>query len=300
MPTTQEFIASFFGDTLKMPDAVASLLNEDGTFKDDAVKSVLTFDASRIKALKEADGKTFDNGYKKAQSEIAKRKDKQIRELHGIEEPLEGDELIEAVKAKQAEDRPTGTKLSDEEVKAHPVFRAREKELLKLNSETNAKHAAEIEKIAKEGTRKETLSKVLDRAAALAKDAALLPADEAKARAQLKRLVLDPLNDYEYSIGDDGEITVMDKEGKRLEDAHRNPVTFEYFVLKTADENGLTFKTAEEKKAPNGDGKNGKEGKAPVKVPTNQQEYAAYLTNPDIPLEDKNKMKEAWSQKQTA
>jgi hypothetical protein len=298
--TDKEFLIAFFGATLQRDsDAVASLLNEDGSIKEDALTTAKNWHAEHLKATRDRDGKTFDNGYKKAQSEVADKIEKRWKEVVGIDSDLKGDELIEAAKAKLTEQPTPASTLNDEAVKKHPAYVTREKELMKQVAAANEAKTAEIEKLQKDYTRKESLAKVYDKAETLFKTKnPILPADEAKAKRTIKSLLLEPLGGYDYEINEQGEIVSITKEGKRLEDGNGNPVSFENLVLQKAQES-FEFKEHKEKQSAQGQGAQGT-GAKPVVIPKTKEEYAKIISDTKIPIEERTAIQDAWKQSQAA
>lgn len=298
----KEFLVAFLGSTLQItPDAVAALFNADESLKEEALTTAKALHADHIRALREKDGKTFDNGYKKAQAEVATKREKSIAAAIGLETELTGDEFNAAIADFIAE-KVVGTKtITDEVIKSHPVFKAREKELAKQLKDAQDKAAQDLEKVTKEVKQKEVLSKVHARAIALIKEKALLPEDEEKALKQLKRLVLDDLGNYEYDFNDANEIVAINKDSKRVEDAHGNALSFDELVNQISTGNGMEFKKVTPKETPNPKGNPGAPpaAKKPIVLPKTEQDYAKYITNQDIPLEDRSAMKEAWAASKT-
>jgi hypothetical protein len=105
----------------------------------------------------------------------------------------------------------------------------------------------------------------------------------------LKRDVLDPLTDYNYEIAANGDIVVLDKEGKRVEDAHGNAVKFDDFVVNIASQ-GIDFQEHDDKGTPHGTkppGGDDKGDKKPFVMPkfSTKAEYNAYVADKTIPLD---------------
>jgi len=295
--TQQEFLSAYFSATLqRTPDAVASLFKEDGSFKDEALDTVKNWHAEHLKGVRDRDAKTFDNGYKKAQSEVAKKFEKKWKEAFEFDSDLEGDELIEAIK-ESANSKAGGqsSTLTDEDVKKHPAFVTREKELLKKLKDIEETGKAEVVKLQKDYSRKEALSVVHKNAVSLFKSKnPILSQDEAKANRAITRLLLDPISGYDYEINEKEEIVSISKDGKRLEDASGNPVSFESLIIQTAEE-GFEFKKVESKQSPGGGQGQGGQGQKAVVIPKTKEEYASMISDPAVPLADRQAIKEAWT-----
>jgi hypothetical protein len=297
----KEFLISVLHATLQRDsDSVASLFNEDGSLKDDAATTVKNWHAEHLKAVRERDGTAMENGYKKAHKEIDEKLRKQVKNAFDFETDLKGEEYIDALKAHVDAAKPEGAgAITEEAVKNHPTFRNREKELLKQVAAANESKTAEVEKIQKEYSRKEAMSKVSEKAVALFKSKnPILSTDEAKANKAIKSLLLDPISGYDYEVNEKGEIVSISKDGKRLEDANGNPVSFESLVFSTADES-FEFKKIVDKNSPGGGGDAGGAGEKPVLVPKNEEEYRKVIADPKVPLEERTKIQEAYKAAQT-
>lgn len=301
MPITEkELLSGILSKTLNMDaSGVAALYNADGTVvNDDAIEVVLKADAERVAKIKPDTKKFFDDGYKKATAEIAGKKESEFAKAIGLETELKGEEFISAVEEHVSKKVTAGAEITEDAVKAHPAFKKREKELLAQVKEEIEKATAQTEKNTKETVRKETLSKVYSKAVAAVKDKALLPADEQKAMKQLQLLLLDRLAVYEYEVNESGDVVGITKDGKRLEDAHGNARQFDEIVMSTATENGMEFKVADEKDSANKSGNNqAPPGKKPIVQPKTKEEYDAFISNKEIPAEDKKAVIKEWIEK---
>lgn len=294
MPTEKELLTGLLSKTLNLDEAgVAALYNADGALNDDALESVLKLDSERIAKLKPDTKKIFNDGYKKAQSEVAEKKEKAISEAVGFNTDLKGEEFDTALAEFVSTKATAGKDITDDVVKQHPVFKAREKELLKQVKEADEKATAKVEEITRATVRKETLAKVHAKAIAAIKDKALLPADEQKQIKQMKLLLLDPLAVYEYEFDGD-EITGITKDGVRLEDKHGNALAFDDLILSTASDNGMEFKKVEPKGSANPKGGTPAPAK-PVVMPKTQEEYTKFLADESIPSTQKTEVIQNWN-----
>jgi hypothetical protein len=276
-------------------DSVASLLNEDGSIKDDAAATVNSWHAEHLKTVRERDKTGFDNGVKKAHKEFDEKYRRFAKSAFEFETDLKGEEFFDAFKEHiESKSTDNSTTLNDESVKKHPTFVARERELLKQIKEANDAKMTEVEKLQKEYSRKDALAKVSEKAIALFKSKnPILSADEAKAMKAIKSLLLDPISGYDYELNDKGEIASISKDGKRLEDGNGNPITFESLVINTAEES-FEFKKIDTRSSPNGGQSGQGEGKKAVILPKNEQEYAKIISDPKIPVGEKTAVQEAW------
>jgi hypothetical protein len=285
-------LIAYFSTTLgRENDSVASLFNEDGSLVDNAIEQLKTWDKERVEKLREKDKNTFDNGYKKAQSEITKRVERQLKEAFDYDGDETGEELFDKItEHAKTTAASNGKPITDDDVKKHPAFIALEKQAKKDLQAAKDEAEKALTDYKGEVTKKEKFATVAEKAIALIKaKKPILPSDETKASTRLKRDVLDPLTDYNYEIAANGDIVVLDKEGKRVEDAHGNAVKFDDFVVNIASQ-GIDFQEHDDKGTPHGTkppGGDDKGDKKPFVMPTfkTKAEWDAYVSNKEIPHE---------------
>lgn len=234
--TEKETLIAFLGKTSNMPaETVASLFtkNEDGTedLNDKALDILLKDHADAVQAAKDKEKTMFDNGYKKAQVEVLSKLEKEISDKFEVKSDKKGIELIEeivTVKTKVPE-------LDEDKIKVHPVFTKAEKEYQKKLKEQEDLYKAEIDKKDKDFARKETMSKIKSKVISKLEEE-IKPifgtTDKNKQRNQIDRLLMPDIEQLDF-IEQDDEIIIM-KEGKRLEDKHGKPISFDSFIKENA------------------------------------------------------------------
>ena len=235
----KETFLAFLGKTLNIaPDRLAEVLfkkSDDGTpteeLNDGVLDTLVKLDVERVAKLKTDTKPFFDNGYKKAQSEVSEKWEKAIREQFGISEHLTGEELLTA-----AVEKSTKTpKLEDDKVKAHPLYLKLEKqysEELKAAKEAGDMALNDY----KAGVERQTrLASVQGEARKiLLSRKPVLSADPVKQENQI-RFFLQQFGDYDFETMDGGGWLPM-KDGKRVENAHKHPVTLEELVGNFAEQ----------------------------------------------------------------
>lgn len=291
-------ILAFLAKTLNKPeDAVASLFNEDGSVKDNAISELTSWDANRVKSLKDKDQLTFDNGYKKAQGEVLTKQEKKLKETFALDTESTGDELISELKIAVASKNPIG-EITEDVIKKHPAYLSLEKAKAKEVKEAKESADQKINEFTAEQTRKERFAQVAEKALEIVQSKnPILPSDAAKAKRRLTVDVVDPLKGYDYEINGD-EIVIL-KDGKRLEDAHGHPVKFEDHVLNTASQS-LDFKTLEDRQSPNAKPNPAAGKNTPAFVPKNEADYQSYLAKTDVTPAEKTAVIKAWSDQQSS
>ncbi|MES2395670.1 MAG: hypothetical protein V4549_06690 [Bacteroidota bacterium] len=284
----KEFITGVLSKTLNLDDAgVAALYNADGTMKDDALTNVLDLDVKRIAAVKPDTKKHFDEGYKKAQSEVLTKRDKELKDKFGITSDKIGVELFNEIISEQV--KKAGGELNEDAVKKHPVYISAVDKLTKDKEDAVKAETEKLTQFQTEQKKKETFSSVSSKALDFFNSLKpILSTDQTKAKNQMNDFV-DKLKGYEYEVQDDDKIIVL-KDGKVLEDGHGNRVPFEKVVKETADKY-YDFHQAE-KRSNAGNGKDEEAGKAgssksPLTVPKNADEFYRTVADSSIPAKDR-------------
>lgn len=234
----KSILIEFFGKTLNLTaEDVAPIFEKKGDdeeLKSDALSLLLKHDATRVKAFKDevatAEKAAFDKGHKKAASEILPKLEKSIKEKFGFDSDKQGTDLIEEIIASKTK----APEIEEDKVKIHPAYTKLEKESAKRLKEIEETWTKKLEEREKEIARKEVLSTV--KKSTIAELKKLNPVfgtkDESKINNQIDQLLMKELESYDFVIQD--EETLVMKDGKRLEDAHGKPVTFETLVKEKA------------------------------------------------------------------
>lgn len=291
--------------TLNMSeDEIKSLIYKEDTdneLKDDALQLLLDQDAERISKIKEANKSSRDDQYKRGQRETAEKWEKDIRTTFGIEDDLTGDELLAKVVEIKAEGSGDGD-LTDDKVKAHPVYIALQREKDKSIKDMEAEHKRALEEAESNFNNKVTKTSVNQRAIQYIRSKnPILPEDASKATKRLN-LVTHELESYNFKQDGD-DILVVDENGQLLTDAHNNPITFESLVDGIGD-TYFDFQKPDDKGGKGGTGtgnKNdfGKGNFSRVKVPQSAEELEEALKNAKTP-EERTAISQAFLKKDTA
>ena len=126
----KEILIAFLATTLNMAtESVSDMLYKKSAegeptdeIEDGALDKLKALDQARVTKLKPDTKQFFDNGYKKAQSEVSAAWEKKIRDGFGIEDDVTGEDLIAAAK-----ERTGKAKMGDDQVKLHPLYLSLEK-----------------------------------------------------------------------------------------------------------------------------------------------------------------------------
>lgn len=214
----KELLIAYLGKSLNRPaEQLADLLfetsDEGETLKGDALNALLALDAERVQKIKPDTKQYFDNGYKKAQSEVMERVEKSLRERFNVDtdKQLTGDALLDAINAAMATE---GTK--PDKIKTSAEYLALEREMRKQIDDLRSQHTAEIENIRLEAKREQTWAQVSGKIRELVRKHNGLNQDAITDG--MVDLLAAQFREYDYQI--DGEDFLPLKEGNRVEDAH--------------------------------------------------------------------------------
>lgn len=307
---SKKVITAVLGTLFKMPDVeVAELLKTDDPEildEDKAIKLILEKDKERIESIKAESKKKFDDGYKKAQGEVLSGFEKKLKEKYGIEDELQGEELVDAIleaKTSELKKKTGNSQLTEEEIKKLPSYLKLEKELKKAVDEARQEGENKLKALQQEYSQKETFTKVKE--AALSKFKSLgdviLPSDQEKAQKMIQRLLIDELTQFEYQIDEKGKFLILhkdgEKKGNRVEDDHAHALEFDDLIAKIAKSN-FDFKAAEDRSNSGNGGRQQQQQqqqpnakKYSGKAPANAKEYAEILLDPSLDLETKSDFK---------
>lgn len=272
------FLAKQFGMT---EDAAADLLytksEEDDTksvLKKDALNDLLAKDAERVKKLKTvATDKTaiYDEAYADAKKKVLAKAEKSLAKKYGIEgENFKLDTLVQDIVTKQTEGL-KGDKLDEDAVKKHPTYLALERAKTEEAETLKTQHEEAVKKIQTEYARTETLGNVKGKVLSLFDGLKPVLSKDATRAVNQRTDFADRFGNYNYEKDGDRYL-VLDAEGKRMEDAHGNPVYLDKFVQNEAAKL-YDFQVQNPKgSAGNGDGSTGG-GSGTTNIPKSEDEY---------------------------
>lgn len=221
----KELLFGFLAKTLNMaPEQLAELLykkSDDGKLTEDlndgALAQLLQLDTDRVGKLKPDTKEIFNNGFKKAESEISGKWEKSLREKFGVdaESALQGDGLLDAIKAAMADttNKPDKIKVSKEYLELESLMK-------RTVAELEAKHKGEIEHMQAGHKREQTWNQVASHIrTALQGLNPVLPADQAKSD-RLINLFMGEFRDYDFEEDAANGGYIPMKDGARIQDNH--------------------------------------------------------------------------------
>lgn len=292
MPITEkELLTGFLSKTLNMDaTGVTSLYNEDGSLKDDALPTLLQADVDRVQKLKPDTKTIFQDGYKKAKSEVLTEFEKEFLEKTSYKSDKKGIDLILEYAANAAKQN---GEVNEDAIKKHPLYISTVERLQQEKEAAIVEESKKLEQFHSEIKRKETFNNVSKKALDIfASLKPILSKDTQKATNQMNDFI-EKLQGYEYDI--QGEEVIVLKDGKVVEDKHGNRIKFEK-IVKDEAEKRYDFHVADQRSSP----ANGKDSHDTNKVsfsfdiPKNQAEYDSMISDSRIPVAERMAAKEAY------
>ena len=253
------------------------------------LNKILEIDAQRVENIKKSVDKkdAFQDGFKKAKSEVLTDFEKGLKEKFGVESDKTGLELVEEVVSKKSEGGQGGD-VTEDAIKRSKVFQDMESNLKKQITTVKTEYETKINEIQDGYKAEQTFSNVSQKALQIFNGLnPILPQNKTVADNQVKFFV-NTLKDFKFDVQDE-RIVVMDKDGKVIEDGHGNSRSFEDIVKETAS--GLF-----EFKANNGGSGSGNGGQGPGgsgssyagNVPKTFEELEKVMSDTSISIEDRS------------
>lgn len=259
---------------------VASLKNEDGSFKEDAFKKLSDHDAERIAKINTAyadkEVELRRDHYSRGERETKEKAEKAVKDKYGLKSDkklLEMiDDLVAAKSAKAAE-------IGEDDVKKHKSYLTLESEYTNFKTTAEQNLKTEVDRIKAEQEQERTMSHVLSRGKSLINAMKpILSADPDKAARQLQ-LAENDLKGYRYQAveGNDNEpFLILKADGSRLDDQHGHPMKFSAFV-KGIGEKYYDFQVSDKRTSEGTPDKGSKTSKLVLTKPASKEEYTQKL-----------------------
>lgn len=247
--------------------------------KDDALDLALNLDEQRVKNIQanvKPDKKTLEEQYSRGKKETMEAFEKEVKEKYSLESDKIGIELVEEAVSSQVKTKP---KLTDDEVKKHPIYLELEK-----NSVTKERYETlqgEFDGFKKNQEKSEKLSRVNE---FVLRELELLKpvvSENAEVRINRQKDFLAKFEQWDYQLQDGADPLILDAEGNRIEDGHGNPVAWKDFVKKNASLY-YDFKVQDPKGSSGSGGDEGEKFKG-IKVPESKEEYSKMIQDEPDP-----------------
>ena len=295
----QKILTGVLAKTLNIGDGEISELLKDGEniTESDVTKKILDLDKERVSKLKTSnDTEKFQDGYKKAKSEVLTEFEKKVKEAFGVESDKTGTDLIADIVAQKSESK-GGNGMTAEDIMKSEVYQKllkKSKDDLKTIKEN---YEQQISKIQSEQENERSLSIIGTEAVnQLASLNPILPKNAEIAK-NYESLFIKAIAENYRIKKEDGKTVVYGLDGKIAIDGHGNPIAFEDIVKTTASK-------FYEFSANNGGSNAGNQGGTPssaggypqgIKKPTNLEELSKILNDESIPLADRVTISETYN-----
>lgn len=209
-------------------DRINSLFSEEGEITD--ISAVLDADKVRIDKFRN-DAKSQ---YAKGKAEALTALEGSLKQKFQSDSDLKGLELVEEIiSAKVAEQVPD--KLTDDTFEKHPKFAQLKRAHEKALKDQEDKLTTDFQTKERQWGKQQVLAKVKERV--LSEFDAMkpiLPADVKKA-ANLKQVFMKEFEAMDYTFADDGTITILDTDGKPLQNSHGHLIKFSDMIKEKAE-----------------------------------------------------------------
>lgn len=290
--TEKDILIGVLTKTLnKSEQEVAELLyqkeGDELKLKEGAVDDILSLDSVRVDNIKKnapIDKDRLNNEYSRGKKEALSELENSLKEKHSVESDLKGIELIDSILASKS-----NVKLSDDEVKKHPLYIELEKKRIpkekydSLQKEFDS-FKGNVEKNAK-------LGKIKEKARTLLAEMKPIVSENPVVAKTREEDFLRKFESYDYQLDGDS-IIILRPDGSRLEDGHANVLPFSEFVKNIAAMNYDFAKQGQ--KSNSGAGDNDDTSTPPkVVVPKNDDEYVKMIREAKT-TEQKIAIKEAY------
>ena len=253
------------------------------------LNKILEIDAQRVENIKKSVDKkdAFQDGFKKAKSEVFTDFEKELKEKFGLESDKMGLELVEELVSKKSEGGQGGD-VTEDAIKRSKVFQDMESNLKKQVTTVKTEYETKINEIQDGYKAEKTFSNVSQKALQIFNGLnPILPQNKTVADNQVKFFV-NTLKDFKFDVQDE-RIVVMDKDGKVIEDGHGNSRSFEDIVKETAS--GLFEFKANNGGSGSGNGGQGQGGSGSSyagNVPKTFEELEKVMSDTSISIEDRS------------
>jgi len=263
---------------------------DEKVLKESAVDDILALDAKRVENIKKnapADPERLQNEYKRGQKESMEKIEKTLKETYSFDSEKQGIELIDALLSSQRKQ----TKMSDDDVKKHPLYMALEKE--RIPKEKHEAVVKEYNDYKANQERREKFSVIKDRARSLLTDMKPIVSENPTVARTREEDFLRKFEGYDYQVDGDS-IVILKPDGSRMEDGHGNPLPFTDMVKNVAQANYDFPK--QDPKGGTGGGDNNNPPKN-ITVPKTADEYMQAVAAAKT-VEEKVAIKEAYHAQQ--
>ena len=303
----KKIITGLLSKAYKLDDGKVAELLQDG--KDDAnesavLEALLTQDTERVSALLAKDTGKYQQGFAAGKKESLSELEKAAKDAFKIESDKTGLELIEEIVTAEAKAKSKNTpkEITEDDVRSHKTFIDAEKRYKEELKQKDKEIETKVNEF-KEAAEKE---KVQNQVAAKAQEILnglkpSLPENQNVAQNQLNWFY-QTIRSGNFKLADNGDILLLDAEGKTQTDAHGNNMDFTDYVKNKASEHFVFQQNNGGQGAGNrgvagaGAGGNGSGDDYPAGLtrPKTEEEMWKMIADRSIPAEDREKVLASW------
>lgn len=304
MSKHKAILSSLLGKTLKMTsDEISELIekSDDELNESEVLTALLEKDSKRVGDLRT---RLYGEAAKKVEKNVKADFYKTLKTEFELDEDSSDEDIFTNIKTKLNTGKKSGDKLSDDDVKKHPLFLTAESTYKKALADSKKEWEDKLAQVNTQFTKKELGSKVAEKSSSIFLGLnPVLSAEQSKAKNQVSNFVSKFTSmDWEEA---DGEFYLIE-EGKRKEDKHGHAIPLSTLV-KAEAEQVFDFKKAESRKGsgdhhdPNKKKPGEKESKEAYsytgELPGTDAAYTKMMNDRTIPLEDRKAIHNHWESK---
>jgi len=261
---------------------------ENIELRETVIDDILALDSKRVANIKKnapVDKERLDNEYKRGQKETLDKFEKSLRDKYSFNSEKKGMELIDEIISSNKK----ASKLTDDEVKKHPLYVDLEKE--RVTKDEYERVIKEYEDYKKKIERDNKFVSIKERARLKLQEMKPIVSDNALVAKTREEDFLRKFEIYDYQIDGDN-ILVLKSDGTRLEDGHGNPLPFDDLVKQIAVVN-YDFPRQGKKGGTGGTGGGENNKSLNIVVPKTPEEYKQAIENAQN-IDEKIAIKEAY------
>ncbi len=258
-------------------EKLATLYNEAGDLTDLSV--VIGADEQRTARFNTEKTQQLNRGIKEGAVKI----ERELKDKYDIESDAIGIELIDQILVKQIE---AATDANTKDITKHPDYIKLQSSIDRVKKDVEKEWSDKLNQKEAEFKKAVIFDKVKSKALSYLDSAKAILPEEVKKAENWKRTYINALSEYQYLENDDGTITVLNKDGKVLEDSHSNIRTFDE-VIKTTADGYFDFQVADKRNSPGNKG--GGDGTSGAGEPKTKADCLTRLRDEKITPEDRIK-----------
>lgn len=301
-----DLVKEIAGDLIRFgglePDALASIVNEDGSVDADKLKALREKASegiqSKLKAKDEEAAQkateAFDRKRRELEAKLLTDREKRLKERIKIDKDVRGEELDNLI-ADLLSKGAKGSDLDEAAIERSPRFQSERERLLKEKQDALAAKDAEVEKLKGEFTRKWTNREVWDLAQPKIKSLNPNFSEDAGIAANQLGIIKEKLFSSLYDL-QEGRVLVLAEDGSVKKDSLGNPVDFDGQIAEIVKAY-IGVKAAEKR---DGAGVRNTPGAVEAGTPATMEDLMKIVNDPKISTAEKRKAKEAFERKRAA